>query len=282
MSEEKKETRVVRVGVVKNGNLGACPVLDLVFDERADRDDVDFRVLGSGAKLNNVQCVETMDKMLEFKPELILMISPNAALAGPKAGREKIKGIPTIVYSDMPAKKAVEEWETKGIGYILCGADSMIGARRPWLDPVEMSLFNSDLLAVLSITGVINCIQDEIDAVIAAIKAGQTPKLPKIVIDMEVAAKYSKMANPYAQAKAMAAFEIAGRVAAIDVKACFQLKEKEQYMPLLATAHEMMRVAARLAWEAREIEKVNDKVLRRPHHREGQILTKRGFMDKEA
>ncbi len=282
MSEEKKEMRVVKVGVVKNGNLGASPVLDLIFDERADRDDVDFRVLGSGAKLAKVQCVETIDKMLEFKPELILMISPNAALPGPKEGRDKIKGIPTVVYSDMPAKKAVEEWDSKGIGYILCGADSMIGARRPFLDPVEMSLFNADLLTVLSITGAINCIQDEIDAVIAAIKAGEKPKLPKIIIDMDVAAKYAKMSNPYAQAKAMAAFEIASRVATIDVKACFQLKEKEQYMPLLSTAHEMMRVAARLAWEAREIEKVNDKVLRRPHHREGKILSKRGFVEKEA
>ncbi len=282
MSEEKKEIRVVKVGVVKNGNLGACPVLDLIFDERADRDDVDFRVLGSGAKLGKVQCVETMDKMLEFKPELIIMISPNAALPGPKEGRDKIKGIPTIVYSDMPAKKAVEEWDSKGIGYILCGADSMIGARRPFLDPVEMSIFNADLLTVLSITGAINCIQDEVDAVIAAIKAGEKPKLPKIIIDMEIAAKYAKISNPYAQAKAMAAFEIASRVAAIDVKACFQLKEKEQYMPLLATAHEMMRVASRLACEAREIEKVNDKVLRRPHHREGQILNKRGFTEKEA
>ncbi|HMF32719.1 MAG TPA: F420-dependent methylenetetrahydromethanopterin dehydrogenase, partial [Candidatus Lokiarchaeia archaeon] len=160
------ETRVVKIGVVKNGNLGACPVLDLIFDERADRDDVDFRVLGSGAKLGQVQCVETMEKMLAFQPELILMISPNAALPGPKEGRDMIQGIPTIVYSDMPAKKAVEELEAKGMGYILCAADSMIGARRPFLDGVEMSLFNANLLTVLSITGVINCIQDEVEKAI--------------------------------------------------------------------------------------------------------------------
>lgn len=275
------ETHIVKIGILKNGNLGTSPVLDLIFDERADRDDIDFRGASSGAKLGEAQCVETVEKLLEFQPELILMISPNAALPGPKKARDLIQGIPTIVYSDMPAKKAVEELEAKGMGYILCAADSMIGARRPFLDGVEMSLFNANLLTVLAISGVINCIQDEVEAVVTAIKAGTPPELPRLTLDMETAIKYARFTNPYAQAKAMAAFEIASRVAAIDVKACFQLKEKEDYMPLLATAHEMMQAAARLAGEAREIEKNCDQVVRRPHHREGQLLMKKGFMEKE-
>ncbi len=258
--------------------------LDLSFDERADRDDIDFVVAGSGAKLGKDQAVWTAEQMVAWKPDLILMVSPNAALKGLQAAREIIQptGIPTIVFSDAPAKKAVDEYKERGMGYFINLCDSMIGARRPFLDPVEMSLFNANLLRVISITGVINLIQEKVGAVIDEIKKGNAkPELPQVIIEMENAVEAANFSNPYAKAKAMAAFEIATRVAAIDTKACFVIKDKEQYMPLLATAHEMMQVAANLAEEAREIEKSNDAVFREPHHREGKLLRKKALMEKE-
>ena len=43
----------------------------------------------------------------------------------------------------------------------------------------------------------------------------------------------------------------------------------ENFIPLVAAAHEMAASAAALADEAREIEKGNDSVLRTPHMKEG-------------
>ncbi|GAB4316170.1 MAG: F420-dependent methylenetetrahydromethanopterin dehydrogenase [Promethearchaeota archaeon] len=280
MSEDKK---IVKVGVIKNGNLGMSLVLDLLMDERADRGDLDVVVVGSGAKLNKEQAVWTAQQMVAWSPDLILMVSPNASLKGLAAAREIVQstGIPTIVFSDAPAKKAKEEYEERGMGYVINLADAMISARRPFLDPVEMSVYNANLLKVISICGVVNLIQEALEACIDAIKAGQKPPLPRVVVTKEVAAAAAKFSNPYANAKAMAAFEIASRVSSLTTPACFVIKEKEKYMPLLAAAHEMMRIAAELAQEAREIEKGNDTVLRRPHHREGKILEKRALMEKE-
>jgi methylenetetrahydromethanopterin dehydrogenase len=59
------------------------------------------------------------------------------------------------------------------------------------------------------------------------------------------------------------------------------LKERADYMPLLAAAHEMMRTAAFMCDQAREIEKSNDTVLRRPHHAKQHMLTKKRLMEKE-
>ena len=59
------------------------------------------------------------------------------------------------------------------------------------------------------------------------------------------------------------------------------LKEREDYMPLLAASHEMMRTAALICDQAREIEKSNDTVFRKPHHAKQHILTKRALMEKE-
>jgi methylenetetrahydromethanopterin dehydrogenase len=226
-------------------------------------------------------CTKTMDDLLKWDPELIIMSSPNAALPGPKSTREMAGNIPTIVISDAPAKKAVDEIKEKNMGYILINCDSMIGARRPFLDPVEMSLFNSDLLKVLAITGPLQVIAEELNKVILDMLEGRSPSLPQIIVDSKVATEAAKFSNPYAKVKAIAAFEIAASVSKVTGKACFQLKERSEYMPLLAAAHEMMRAAAILCDEAREIEKSNDTVIRRPHHAKQHILTKIGLHDKE-
>ncbi len=279
MSEEK----VLKIGILKNGTIGSSLLLAFLLDERAESKNIVVREVTSGAKMNPPEeCVETMKKLLEFEPELILMSSPNAALKGPKAARELAGNIPTIIISDAPAKKAIEEFKEKNMGYIIVGCDSMIGARRPFLDTVEMSCFNADLLKVLAITGAFNIITNELNKVIMDMLEGKTPTLPQIEIKATNATEAAGFSNPYAQAKAIAAFELAASVSKITGRACFVLKEREEYMPLLAASHEMMKTAAELCTQAREIEKSNDTVLRTPHHSKQHLLTKRKLHEKEA
>ncbi len=280
MSEDK----ILKIGILKNGTIGSSLLLAFLMDERAEATRINVYEITSGAKMHPPEmCTETMKDLLKWEPELILMSSPNAALKGPKEARDVAKEaeIPTIIISDAPAKKAVEEIQEKGMGYILVNCDCMIGARRPFLDPIEMSCFNADLLKVLAITGALQVIAEELNKVILDMLEGKTPILPQIIIDAITAIKAAKFSNPYAEAKAIAAFELSASVSIITGKACFVLKERSEYMPLLATAHEMMRTAALMCDEAREIEKYNDSVLRRPHHTKQHFLTKRGLHEKE-
>ncbi len=86
--------------------------------------------------------------------------------------------------------------------------------------------------------------------------------------------------NPYARAKAMAAYELTKKVAEINVKACFIEKEREKYIPLVACTHEIAQVAAKLAEEAREIEKYSDTLIRKPHSKDGRLSIKEKLMEK--
>jgi methylenetetrahydromethanopterin dehydrogenase len=279
MSEGEK---ILNIGILKNGTIGSSLLLAFLMDERAEAKRINVIEVTSGAKMHPAdQCINTMKKLLEFEPELIIMSSPNAALPGPKAAREMAGSIPTIIISDAPAKKALDEIKEKRMGYILVNCDSMIGARRPFLDPIEMSIFNSDLLKVLAVTGSLQVIAMELNKVIMDMLDSRSPNLPQIVIDANIATEAANFSNPYARAKAIAAFELAASVSKITGKACFQLKERAEYMPLLAAAHEMMRSAALMCDEAREIEKFNDTVIRRPHHAKQHFLTKSKLYDKE-
>ena len=273
---------VVKIGFVKLGNIGTSRIVDLLLDERADREDIDVRVLGTGAKLTPESAPDTA-RLMEWNPDLVVVSSPNAALPGPKQAREmvKAKGKPCIVISDEPARKAVDELKEKGFGYIIVPGDPMIGARREFLDPVEMSLFNVDVLSVLSVTGVARLVQEELDGVIEQLKkGGAAVKLPQIVDTAENAVERARFSNPYAKAKAIAAYNMAERVAGLDVKGCFMLKNPEEYIPTVAAAHELISEAAKLAREAREIEKQTDSLVRMPHAKSGETLKKAKLMEK--
>ncbi|MEM0314213.1 MAG: F420-dependent methylenetetrahydromethanopterin dehydrogenase, partial [Candidatus Bathyarchaeia archaeon] len=111
-----------------------------------------------------------------------------------------------------------------------------------------------------------------------SLKEGLTLELPRMVIDTETIRDRSDFRNPYALAKAMAAYELAKKVAEINTKACFMEKEKEKYIPLVACAHEIAQAAAKLAEEAREIEKYGDTLVRRPHSKEGKLKFKDKLM----
>ena len=174
----------------------------------------------------------------------------------------------------------IRDREKAGFGYIIVEADSMIGARREFLDPTEMALYNSDIIRVLAATGAFNIVVEAIDEAIESIKQGKKPKLPKLIIDGVKAVESAGFSNPYAKAKALAAYEMAKQVSRLTITACFKIQDSSLYVPMVAAAHEIMRNAAKLADEAREIEKTQDKVLRKPHFRNGKIGTKRKLMEK--
>ncbi|MCQ6254575.1 F420-dependent methylenetetrahydromethanopterin dehydrogenase [Methanocaldococcus sp.] len=274
---------VVRIGVIKCGNLGISPLIDLSLDERADRKDIAVRVLGSGAKMDPESVEEVTNKMVnEIKPDIIIYVGPNPGAPGPKKAREILSksGIPSVIVGDAPGLRVKDEMEQQGLGYIIIKCDAMIGARREFLDPVEVAMFNSDILRIIGGTGVLRIVQNAIDEMITAIKEGKQVELPRIVIDEEKAVEAMEFTNPYAKAKAMAAFVIAEKVADVDVKGCFIVKEAERYIPIVASAHEMLRYAAKLVDEARELEKAMDAVSRKPHAPDGRILSKKKLMEK--
>ncbi|MCS3900990.1 F420-dependent methylenetetrahydromethanopterin dehydrogenase [Methanococcus voltae] len=274
---------VVKVGIIKCGNIGMSPLVDLSLDERADRNDIDVRVVGSGAKMGPEQVEEVTKKMIEdIKPDFVLYIGPNPAAPGPKVARELLSAadIPAVIIGDAPGIKDKDAMAEQGLGYILIKCDPMIGARRQFLDPVEMSMFNADVVRVLAGTGAVRVVQNAIDAMIYAVEEGKEIELPKIIVTDAKAVAAAEFSNPYAKAKAMAAFVMAEKVADIDVKGCFMTKEMDKYIPIVASAHEMIRYAAKLVDEARELEKATDGVSRKPHAGPGAILNKSKLMEK--
>lgn len=270
----------VKIGIFKCGNIGTAPLLEFLFDELADREDISVRSVTTGAKMLAEEVEEALPKIFDFNPDFLIFISPNPAVQGPKRAREILleKKIPSIFISDGPGKRLKEEFEKHGFGYIIVMGDPLIGARKEFLDPTEMAIFNSNIIKVLAITGVYSLIYQEIDKVIAFCKKELMPELPKLIIDTRHIRDQSDFKNPYARAKAMAAYELTKKIAEINTRACFMEKEKEKYIPMVACAHEIAQVAANLAEEAREIEKYADTLIRRPHSKEGKLKIKEKLM----
>jgi methylenetetrahydromethanopterin dehydrogenase len=270
----------VRIGIFKCGNIGTAPVLELLLDEIADRTDITVRTITIGSKMNAEDIEESLPKVFEFKPDLIIFISPNPSVSGPARGREILstKDVPSIIISDSPGKRIKDAIEEQGLGYIIVMGDPLIGARREFLDPIEMAIFNAHVIKILAATGVYRMVYQEIDRMIHILKEGSKPTLPKLVIDTEHIREHSDFRNPYARAKAMAAFELAKKVAEINTRACFVEKEMQKYIPLVACSHEIVQAAARLAEDAREIEKYTDSLVRKPHSKDGKLKTKTELM----
>jgi methylenetetrahydromethanopterin dehydrogenase len=274
------EQQIKKIGIFKCGNIGTAPLLELLLDELADRKDIKVRTVTTGSKMGVDDVEEALPKIFELNPDLLIVISPNTSLPGPGKVREKISssGIPGIVISDAPGKRAKEEIEKQGLGYLIITGDPLIGARKQFLDPIEMAIFNSNISKVLAITGVYRIVHQEIDNVIYAIENGQKPDLPRLIVNLKIIRDRSEFDNPYAKAKALAAYGLAEKIAEINVQACFMEKESDKYIPLVTCAHEIAQAAARLAEEAREIEKGNDTVMRKPHSKSGKLKVKTKLM----
>ena len=276
---------VVKVGVAKLGNIASGVMAELLLDERADREDMQTFMATSGTKLQPEDIERVVSNMKAWKPDFCIVVSPNGVLPGPTGAREQLAaaGIPVVVITDdVTTKKEWAELKESKFGYIIMKADAMIGARREFLDPVEMADYNGNLVKVLSITGAFRKMQLALDEVINQVKAGKKGAeivLPKVVMtsDKAVAGEFS---NPYALAKARAAYEIASAVAMVNVKGCFMTKEWEQYVPIVASAHEMMRAATILCDEARELDKAVDGVIRKPHKKDGVLVAKTKLITK--
>ncbi len=270
----------VKLGVFKCGNIASSPLFELLLDELADRVDIKTRTVGTGSKMSVEDVEEALPKLLQFNPDLLVSISPNPSIPGPVKVRDEISksGIPSVVISDAPGKRIKEDIERQGLGYIIVMGDPLIGARREFLDPIEMAVFNSNIIKVLAITGVYRIIHQEIDRLIHSIKTRQNLVLPKLVVDINLIRDRSEFKNPYAKAKALAAYELTEKVAEINFQACFREKEITKYIPLVASAHEIAQTASKLAEEAREIEKYGDTLVRRPHSKHGKLKTKTRLM----
>ncbi|MEO2241270.1 MAG: F420-dependent methylenetetrahydromethanopterin dehydrogenase [Euryarchaeota archaeon] len=279
----------VKAIFIKCGNLGTTMMVDMLLDERADREDVEFRILSSSVKMDPEYVEDVVQTALDlaedFEPDFIVYGGPNPSAPGPSKAREMLaeSDYPAVIIGDSPGLKVKDEMEEQGLGYILVKPDAMIGARREFLDPIEMAVYNADLVKTLAATGVLRLVQRAFDELIEKAKEGEITEddLPRLVIDRNTLLDELKdeFENPYARAKAMAALEIAEDVADVTVEGCFMEQDKERYVPIVASAHEMMRQAAKLADEAREIEKSNDTVLRTPHAPDGTVLSKRELME---
>jgi methylenetetrahydromethanopterin dehydrogenase len=283
-------TRTPKIGVVKIGCIASATLLEYALDERAER-DIEVRSWSTGAKMDSASCAEVTERAIESSPDLLLIVSPNATLEGPTLAREKVaeSGIPCIAISDAPSMKAfvkkTKDGETQinlpdSQGFIVVTSDSMIGARREFLDATEMVLFNADALRVLASCGVARGITSEIDKVIGGIRTGRPLSLPRTVMNTDRALEHSGLTNPYAKAKAIAALRIAEQVASITSEACFRVSNPKEYVMLAAAGHEMMRAAAKLADEIRELEKAGDTLLRSPHADDGSLLSKSKLNEK--
>ncbi len=186
--------------------------------------------------------------------------------------------------SDGPKKKeARKALEKQGLGYIILSVDPLIGAKREFLDPVEMIASNADVMKVLSICGVVRLIHEELDKIteqLASRKSDTELELSHIFVDPDKCIQHAGFSNPYAKAKALAALHIAEKVAQVNFPVCFMLKELDQICLTAAAGHEIMGAAAHLATQAREIEKSNDTVFRQSHAKSGILLTKTKLYEK--
>lgn len=274
------DARQVKVAFLKLGVIDTSPLLENLLDERADRPGIEVRVWGSGTKMQEPQAA-LADEVAAWRPGLAVLACPNAGLPGPtRAWKALAKAGPTLVVSDGPSRKAAPALEAAGAGYILLTGDVMLGARREFLDPTEMALFNADLLKVLAVCGALRLLHEEVDKAIEALARGRKPALPRVVADGPVVVARAGFSNPYAAAKALAAHRTAEAAGALAHEACFKMERPEDYIPACAAVHEMVRGAARLADEAREAEKGADRLLRTPHGKGGEILKKSRLTEK--
>jgi methylenetetrahydromethanopterin dehydrogenase len=199
------------------------------------------------------------------------MVSLRKALGG--------LAVPKIIISDGPSKRVKQELEQEGLGYLIMDADPLIGARREFLDPTEMAIFNADVIKVLAVVGSFRAVQEELDKAIEGVKKGEA-YLPRAEVSDSFSLPKAGFSNPYARSKAAVAFRLLEAAAQMNYRACFVEKEMKKYVRLAASAHEAVRTAARMADEARELEKGADAVMRTPHSKSGKILEKRALLAK--
>lgn len=265
---------MLKVVFAKIGMIGITPMIEGLIDERAVRTDIVTRSVYSGCKMEPSDAKEVMEAALALKPHLLIFVAPYLQGEGPLAGVEMLcgSGMPSCVVSNTATKEVLSKLEQNNIGYIIVDADPMIGAKKEFLDPVEMCLFNSDIIRVLALTGVYRAVQVEVDKMIDALKQGRRPQPPKLILDKEKALAYAGYHSPYAATKAMVAYEASKLVAELSTRGCYAIKDLGRALHYVSASHEVMRVAASIADEAREMEKKIDAVERLIHIYDGSVI----------
>jgi len=265
---------LLKVVFAKIGMIGITPMIEGLIDERAVRTDIVTRSVYSGCKMEPSDAKEVMEAALALKPHLLIYVAPYLQGEGPLAGVEMLcgSGMPSCVVSNTATKEVLSKLEQNNIGYIIVDADPMIGAKKEFLDPVEMCLFNSDIIRVLALTGVYRAVQVEVDKMIEALKQGRRPQPPKLILDKEKALAYAGYHSPYAATKAMVAYEASKLVAELSTRGCYAIKDLGRALHYVSASHEVMRVAASIADEAREMEKKIDAVERLIHIYDGSVI----------
>ena len=265
---------MLKVVFAKIGMIGITPMIEGLIDERAVRTDIVTRSVYSGCKMEPSDAKEVMEAALALKPHLLIFVAPYLQGEGPLAGVEMLcgSGMPSCVVSNTATKEVLSKLEQNNIGYIIVDADPMIGAKKEFLDPVEMCLFNSDIIRVLALTGVYKAVQVEVDKMIEALKQGRRPQPPKLILDKEKALAYAGYHSPYAATKAMVAYEASKLVAELSTRGCYAIKDLGRALHYVSASHEVMRVAASIADEAREMEKKIDAVERLIHIYDGSVI----------
>lgn len=272
---------MVNVTVVKTGVIASSLFIDILFDERGARDDIRIRAITSGCNMDEEQALDLAENALKLPTDLYIIISPAASMGGPSKLRDKLKGTgkPIIVVTDGD-KKVAEMGKEESWGYIVVKVDPMIGAKKQFLDPQEMVLFNGHVLTVLSAIGLVRAFQKLITPVIEGIKNNSSYELPKIELDAYNITKFAEFSNPYAEGKAIAAGRMMINAAATNRKATWSIKDHDKSMNVCVAGHETVRQAALLAMEALEIEKANNGVFRTVFEKDGKISKKRKLYDK--
>jgi methylenetetrahydromethanopterin dehydrogenase len=266
---------LIKISIVKAGNIATSTVIDVILDERAHREDIMIRTFGTGSKMHLEYIKEVVETAAAIEPNLLLYVGPNISSKRniDTANILKELNMPIILIGDAKDLTITEILDSFNIGYIILEGDPLLGAKRAILDSTEMVLFNANILKVLSVSGTIRLLQHELNKVITSLKDSGI-HLPKIIVNSDLALQYAGIKNPYAHAKAKAAYEMNILVHKLNYQGCFVLKKKEEYIPCVISAHELAESAAELAQTARNIEKINDSILRDPHDRFGKILKK--------
>ena len=143
-----------------------------------------------------------------------------------------------------------------------------------------MCLYNGYIITAFSACGVFAYITALLDDVIRQLKEGKKPELPTRNMSSIGIVTSVNFSNEYSRPKALAVLNILTEAGELNVNGCFIEKDKEKSLIKVAGAHEMVRQAAILADEVRELEKTSNHLIKTPHGKEGELLHKIHFFDE--
>lgn len=233
--------------IIKIGNTSVAQAIDYLFTDIAK-----INIISSGAKLNPKQIKEIIPQAVDSNPDLIILTTPNPEAVGPAFARSELSqlDIPVIIIGDSPlvGVKIQDEMKHQNLGFILVSGDPMIGVRQEFLDASEMCIFNADIVKVLAICGVFKTIRKII------IKYLDHTILPQLTLTGNDVIVNAGFTNPYAEAKALAAYTVCESIAYINLEGSYLTDDFERYMDLLSAASELANTAYKLADEAYMIE----------------------------